>query len=136
MASNSSRIRKIGDQIQRDLSVIIQQEVKDPRVGMVTLNEVKVSTDLSYADVYFTCMAFGQQDNTEQAKVHKEQTSVLNKAAGFMRSKLASGLNLRVIPQLRFHYDAVIETGSHVSSLIDEAIEQDQKRANSDDSDS
>ncbi|MDX1475348.1 MAG: ribosome-binding factor A, partial [Reinekea sp.] len=47
MASNSSRIRKIGDQIQRDLSMIIQQEVKDPRVGMVTINDVKVSTDLS-----------------------------------------------------------------------------------------
>ncbi|WP_320821456.1 30S ribosome-binding factor RbfA, partial [Reinekea sp.] len=59
MASNMSRIRKIGDQIQRDLSKIIQQEVKDPRVGMVTVNDVKVSTDLSYAEVYFTCMAFG-----------------------------------------------------------------------------
>lgn len=130
MASNSSRIRKIGDQIQRDLSMIIQQEVKDPRVGMVTVNDVKVSTDLSYADVYFTCMAFGPQEEADQQEqVRKEQTMLLNKAAGFMRSKLAQGLNLRVIPSLRFHYDAVIETGSKVSALIDEAVQQDKQRS-------
>lgn len=130
MASNSNRIRKIGDQIQRDLSMIIQQEVKDPRVGMVTVNDVKVSTDLSYADVYFTCMAFGpQEEASAQEKLRKEQEAVLNKAAGFMRSRLAQGLNLRVMPMLRFHYDAVIETGSKVSALIDEAVKQDQNRS-------
>lgn len=130
MASNSSRIRKIGDQIQKDLSVIIQREVKDPRVGMVTLNGVKVSTDLSYADIYFTCMAFGPQEEAEeQARVRTEQEKLLNKAAGFMRSQLAQGLKLRVIPQLRFHYDAVIDTGARVSQLIDEARDQDEKRS-------
>ena len=132
MASNSSRIRKIGDQLQRDLATIIQQEVKDPRVGMVTINGVKVSTDLSYADVYFTCMAFGaQQAETDQTRA--EQVAVLNKAAGFMRSRLAQGLNLRVMPLLRFHYDEVIETGSKVSALIDKAVEQDRTRAIDDD---
>jgi ribosome-binding factor A len=134
MASNSNRIRKIGDQIQRDLSMIIHQEVKDPRVGMVTVNDVKVSTDLSYADVYFTCMAFGPQEETSaQEKVRAEQESVLNKAAGFMRSRLAQGLNLRVMPMLRFHYDAVIESGSKVSALIDEAVKQDQDRSDKSD---
>ncbi|TXR51860.1 30S ribosome-binding factor RbfA [Reinekea thalattae] len=126
MASNSNRIRKIGDQIQRDLSAIIQREVKDPRVGMVTINEVKVSSDLSYADVYFTCMAFGAQgDESEQEEKREQQTKLLNQAAGFMRSVLAKGLSLRVIPQLRFHYDAVIESGTRVSALIDKAISQD-----------
>jgi len=133
MASNSSRIRKIGDQIQRDLAVIIQQEVKDPRVGMVTVNDVKVSTDLSYADVYFTCMAFGEQAE-EPENTHMEQEKLLNKAAGFMRTRLAQGLNLRVMPQLRFHYDVVIETGSKVSALIDRAVEEDRSRF-ADDSD-
>lgn len=128
MASNSSRIRKIGDQIQRDLSGIIHQEVKDPRVGMVTLNDVKVSTDLSYADIYFTCMAFGPQaEEAEQIKQREEQTKILNKAAGFMRTRLAQGLSLRVIPQLRFHYDGVIESGAKVSALIDKAVLEDQK---------
>lgn len=130
MASNSSRIRKIGDQIQRDLSVIIQQEVKDPRVGMVTINDVKVSTDLSYADVYFTCMAFGPQEEESNLSEKREaQTRVLNQAAGFMRSQLAKGLSLRVIPQLRFHYDAIIESGSKVSALIDKAVSEDQERS-------
>lgn len=130
MASNVSRIRKIGDQIQKDLSVIIQREMKDPRVGMVTLNAVKVSSDLSYADVYFTCMAFGPQGEAEeQERIRKEQEKLLNKAAGFMRTHLARGLKLRVIPQLRFHYDAIIDTGARVSQLIDEALEQDQKRS-------
>ncbi len=130
MASNSSRIRKIGDQIQRDLSAIIQREVKDPRVGMVTINDVKVSTDLSYAEVYFTCMAFGPQDaEAEQQKIQKEQEQLLNKAAGFMRSRLAKELNLRVMPQLRFHYDAIIESGSKVSALIDKAVSQDVERS-------
>jgi len=137
MASNSSRIRKIGDQIQRDLSMIIQQEVKDPRVGMVTINDVKVSTDLSYADVYFTCMAFGPQEaEQEQKKIHHEQEVLLNKAAGFMRSRLAQGLNLRVMPQLRFHYDEIIETGSKVSALIEKAVNEDAKRSSDTDQDS
>ncbi len=136
MASNSSRIRKIGDQIQRDLAVIIQQDMKDPRLGMVTLNDVKVSTDLSYADVYFTCMAFGpQEEESEQEKVRLEQTALLVQAAGFMRTRLAKGLNLRVIPQLRFHYDAVIDSGSKVSALIDKAVSEDVKRAQENDED-
>lgn len=129
MASNSSRIRKIGDQIQRDLSAIIQQEVKDPRIGMVTVTDVKVSSDLSYAEVYFTCMAFGSQDK-EQETVRVEQTKLLNQAAGFMRTRLAHGLNLRVIPMLRFHYDSVIESGTKVSALIDQAINEDVARSN------
>ena len=130
MASNSSRIRKIGDQIQRDLSAIIQREVKDPRVGMVTINDVKVSTDLSYAEVYFTCMAFGPQEaEAEQQKIQKEQQQVLNNAAGFMRSRLAKELNLRVMPMLRFHYDAILESGSKVSALIDKAVSEDVKRS-------
>ncbi len=130
MASNSSRIRKIGDQIQRDLSMIIQQEIKDPRVGMVTVNDVKVSSDLSYADVYFTCMAFGPQDEEQaQVAIREEQTQLLSNAAGFMRSRLAKGLNLRVIPQLRFHYDAIIESGSKVSQLIDKAVSEDMSRS-------
>jgi len=134
MASNSSRIRKIGDQIQRDLSKIIQQEVKDPRVGMVTVNDVKVSTDLSYADVYFTCMAFGPQDEEkEQVQEREMQEKVLSQAAGFMRTRLAKGLNLRVIPQLRFHYDAVIESGTKVSALIDKAVSEDNQRAQTND---
>lgn len=134
MATNSSRVRKIGDQIQRDLSAIIAREMKDPRVGMVTLNEVRVSSDLSYADVYFTCMAFGEQpEQPDVAAIQQEQTELLNKAAGFMRSQLAQGLKLRVIPQLRFHYDGTLEQGSRVSSLIDRAVASDRREEQDED---
>lgn len=126
MAKENSRIRRIADQIQRDLSVLIQQEVKDPRLGMVTINAVKVSRDLSYADVYFTCMVFGDDADATQAR--SEQEKLLNKAAGFLRSMLAQELKLRVMPQLRFHYDQVIESGARLTGLIDEALRQDQAR--------
>lgn len=129
MASNSNRLRKIGDQIQRDLSTIIQRNVKDPRIGMVTVNGVKVSSDLSYADVYFTCMVFGDElVEKEKLKLRAEQEQVLNKAAGFLRTQLAQGLNLRVMPLLRFHYDTIIERGAKVSALIDQAINEDKQR--------
>lgn len=129
MAKENSRLRRIGDQMQRDLSVLIQQEVKDPRLGMVTINAVKVSRDLSYADIYFTCMAFGDNAEAERA----DQEAVLNKASGFLRSMLAQEIQLRVMPQLRFHYDTVLETGTRLTGLIDEALRQDQARHRDDD---
>lgn len=131
MAKENSRIRRIADQIQRDLSVLIQQEVKDPRLGMVTINAVKVSRDLSYADIYFTCMVFGDDADADQAR--REQEQLLTKAAGFLRSMLAQELKLRVMPQLRFHYDEVIETGARLSGLIDEAVRQDKSRHSDED---
>jgi ribosome-binding factor A len=126
MPKDGTRLRRIGDQIQRDLSVLIQQEVKDPRLGMVTLNSVRVSSDLSYADIYFTCMVFG--DNAEVQLQRREQEAVLNKIAPFLRSNLAKSLKLRVVPHLRFHYDEVIETGARLSGLINEAVRQDKAR--------
>lgn len=126
MAKENSRIRRIADQMQRDLSVIIQQEVKDPRLGMVTLNDVKVSKDLSYADIYFTCMVFGESAEADIER--SEQEAVLNKASGFLRTILARELKLRVMPLLRFHYDPTLESGARLSGLINEAVRQDKAR--------
>lgn len=133
MAKENSRVRRIADQIQRELSVLIQQEVKDPRLGMVTINAVKVSRDLSYADIYFTCMVFGEDAEAEQQRA--DQEAVLKKASGFLRSMLAQSLKLRVMPLLRFHYDDVMESGTRLSGLIDEAVRQDQSRQSGNDSD-
>lgn len=126
MAKENSRTRRIADQIQRDLSVLIQQEVKDPRLGMVTVNAVRVSRDLSYADIYFTCMVFGEDAEARQRR--DDQAAVLNRASGFLRTLLARELKLRVMPQLRFHYDEVLETGTRLTGLIDEAVRQDKNR--------
>lgn len=105
--------------IQRELANLIQKELKDPRVGMVTVNEVKVSRDLSYADVYFTMFRSEDVDHGVEA---------LNRASGFLRSRLSNVLNTRTTPKLRFHYDDTIDTGERISRAIDNAIADDSKR--------
>lgn len=86
MAREFKRTDRVADQIQRDLAVLIQREIKDPRLGMVTISHAKVSKDLGYADIYITVMAIGDQDEAEAIKA---SLKVLNAAAGFLRSELA-----------------------------------------------
>lgn len=116
MPREFSRGHRIADQIQRDLALLIQREVKDPRLGMVTINEAKVSRDLSWADVYFTVLP---DMETEEAE------NLLNGAAGFLRGLLAQGLSTRATPRLRFHYDNSIVNGDRISRAIDEARSRD-----------
>ncbi len=117
-----SRTQRVGDQLQRELAVLIQQEVKDPRIGMITVNAVEVSRDLGYAEVYVT--ALGVDDQPHQAQIEK----ILNGAAGFLRSRLARLMKLRIVPHLRFHYDESIARGQHLSALIDKAVGEDHAR--------
>ena len=114
MPKEYSRGRRIADQLQRELSEIIRLEIKDPRVGLVTLTDVDVSQDNAYAKVFFT--SFGEPVQQEAA------TRALNHAAGFLRSMLAQRLKLRTVPQLRFEYDVSVEHGVKLSRLIDEAV--------------
>jgi len=118
MPREFSRGKRIADHIQRELAIVIQREIKDPRIGMVTLNEVKGSRDLAYADVYFTM--FPSENSGESTKV-------LNNAAGFLRSQLAKILATRTTPRLRFHFDETIENGARLSKAIDDAIRQDSE---------
>lgn len=128
MAREFKRTDRVADQIQRDLAMLIQREIKDPRLGMVTLSYVKVSKDLGYADTYVTVMPLGNQD---EATVTTESLAVLNSAAGFLRKELARGIKLRVMPQLRFHYDESVDRGRRLHSLIEQAYQQEQKRSDS-----
>ena len=116
MPREFSRGQKVGDLIQRELASLIQREVKDPRIGMVTINEANVSRDLAFADIYFTVLPAEHVTSVEEA---------LNQAAGFLRSQLAKVLNTRTTPKLRFHYDATIENGARISRAIDAAIASD-----------
>ena len=120
MPREFSRGRKVGDLIQRELASLIQREVKDPRIGMVTIIEANVSRDLAFADVYFTVLPDKETESVEAA---------LNQAAGFLRSQLARVLNTRTTPKLRFHYDPTIENGARLSRSIDEAIAHDEKQS-------
>lgn len=119
MPKEFSRGRRIADQIQKELASLIQRELKDPRVGMVTINEVKVSRDLAFADVYFTMFA---DDGAGEA------AEALDRASGFLRSALSKVLKIRTTPKLRFHYDNSINEGQRISKAIDDAIADDQKR--------
>ena len=124
-----SRTDRIADQIQRELAVMIQREVKDPRLdAMITVSGVKVSKDLGYADVYVTVL--GKEDKQE---VIKENLAILKHAAGFLRGRIGQSIKLRVVPQLRFHYDESVQRGQHLSSLIEKAVAEDRKRNSSDD---
>ena len=124
MPREFSRGRKIADLIQRELAILIQREVKDPRIGMVTISEATVSRDLSFADIYFTVLP---AENTAEIE------EVLNQAGGFLRSQLAKILSTRTTPRLRFHYDATIENGSRLSQAIDKAIAEDESRGSEQD---
>jgi len=134
----SPRVQRVADQIQRELATLIQLEVKDPRVGMVSITGVDVSKDLAYAKVFITVLnslgddeAVNRSTLSEPGELDKleieENLKALKKAAGFLRTMLAKRLRLRVVPKLDFHYDGSIERGQQLSALIDSAIAADKK---------
>jgi ribosome-binding factor A len=110
--------------MQRDLSELIRTEVKDPRVGMATINAVKVARDLGYADVYVTLLTV--QEVNEQSPEVRESIKALNHAAGFLRSELGRRIKLRTMPQLRFHYDVSVGRGRELDALINRARSKDR----------
>ena len=119
MPREFSRGRRIADLIQKELATLIQREVADPRLGMITINDAKVSRDLAFSDVYFTIFP-----ETNAADAEK----VLNGASGFLRTHLSKVMSTRTTPKLRFHYDATIESGARISKAIDEARAEDLRR--------
>ena len=108
MAKDYSRTQRIGDQMQRELAQLIRREVKDQRLGLVTITAVDVSRDIGHAKVFITVM--GQDD----AEAIKESLKVLNDAAGFLRMQLGKAMKLRSVPQLHFHYDESVQRGAHL----------------------
>ena len=119
MKRPSPRVHRVGDQIQRELADLLKNEVKDPRVGQVTITGVDVSGDLSHATVRFSSLAGKEASN--------DATKALARTAGFLRSELSRRLNLYSVPELRFVYDDSIESGMRMSKLIDEAIASDKQ---------
>ncbi|WP_290783841.1 30S ribosome-binding factor RbfA [Halomonas sp.] len=123
------RTDRVADQLQKELAVLIQREIKDPRLGMVTVSGVEVSRDLGYADVHVTLLG---EDTPEQIK---ENLKVLKQAAGFLRSQIAKRIKLRHVPELRFHYDESVVRGQRLSSLIQDAVASDRSRQGDEDDD-
>ena len=119
MPKSYSRTLRIADQIQRELADLIRNELKDRRVGMITLTDVEVSQDYAHAKIFYTTLG-SKEDNFLTDKG-------LERATGFLRSQLSHRLRLRVVPQLHFIYDESVERGIRLSQLIDKAVEQDGK---------
>ena len=112
--ANVQRQRRVADEIRRMLADIIRLELKDPRVGMITLTDVEVSPDLTHAKVFFTTL--GDDDARKQAETG------LRRASGFLRTMLGHQLKVHNTPELHFAYDASVETGIRISKLIDVAL--------------
>jgi ribosome-binding factor A len=108
------RTRRVGEQIQRELAGLVHEELKDPRLGMVSISGVVVSRDLAHARVYVSVL--GKHEAVD------ESIRVLNNAAGFLRHKLGRRMRLRVVPQLRFYFDSSLEEGARMDALIKAAI--------------
>ena len=111
-SSVPNRGYRVADQIQRDLSELIARELKDPRVGMVTLNAVEVTPDYAHAKVYFSLLT----GNPEEA------TQGLNAAAGFLRNGLFKRLHIHTVPTLHFIFDRTTERASDMNALIAKAV--------------
>ena len=109
--STPNRGYRVADQIQRDLSELIARELKDPRVGMVTINAVEVTPDYAHAKVFFSLLS-GDVAECEQA---------LNEAAGFLRNSLFKKLQIHTVPTLHFHFDRSTERAADLSALIAKA---------------
>lgn len=118
MPREFSRTRRVGEQIQRELAQLIQQEIKDPRLGMVTVSAVDVSRDLAVAKVYVTVLDDACLDTT---------LGILNKATGFLRHSLGKRMKLRAVPELRFINDKTLAEGTRLTELIERAVARDRR---------
>jgi ribosome-binding factor A len=116
MAKEFSRSHRVAEQMRRELADLLQFEVKDPRIGMVTITEVEVTGDMAHAKIFYST-----------AKASDAVQMGLEKSSGFLRTQLAKRMLLRTVPQLHFVYDASIDNGMKMTQLINEAIASDHK---------
>ena len=113
--ANFARTDRVGQQMQREIAQLVRLEINDPRVKLVTITGVEVGGDYSHAKIFFTRLD-GKQAEAQEG---------LDRAAGFLRSRLARSIKLRIMPQLHFVFDSSVERGSHLSQLIDKAVASD-----------
>lgn len=128
MSREFGRPQRVADFLLKELSQLIQRELRDPRIGMVSITDVEVSRDISHAKIFVTVLGCDDADGA------KESVSVLNGAAGFLRSQIAKQTAMRTTPALRFYFDESIGRGAQLSSLIDQAVESDRQNTDADSS--
>ncbi|TDM11880.1 30S ribosome-binding factor RbfA [Macrococcus lamae] len=106
----NNRKERVGEQMKKELSEVISQKIKDPRVGFVTVTEVEVTGDLSLATVYVTVLG--------NDKERRETLDGLEKAKGFMKTEIGQRMKLRIVPELKFVYDESIDYGNKIERMI------------------
>ncbi len=106
------RLTRVGEAIRAEISQMLLRDIKDPRIGFVTITEVVMSADLKHAKVYFSHMG------TEEERLESHRGLI--KASGFMRGELGRRLKLKFAPEIRFFHDDSLETGARISKLLKE----------------
>lgn len=112
MKKGFQRSERVAEQVRRDLAELIRTELKDPRVGMISITEVELSPDYAHAKVFFT---------TLQSEHLPEIQKGLKRASGFLRRELGKRIHIHTLPELHFVHDASLERGASLSQLIDQA---------------
>ncbi|MGV7962655.1 30S ribosome-binding factor RbfA [Photorhabdus tasmaniensis] len=126
MAREFSRTQRVAQEMQKEIAIILQREVKDPRIGMATVSGVEVSRDLAYAKVFVTFLNVLTEEH--DSDVVKNGIKALNEASGFIRSLLGKAMRLRIVPELTFSYDNSLVEGMRMSNLVTNVVKNDEQR--------
>lgn len=122
MVKTFSRSSRVGHELQKEIAIILQREIKDPRLGMVTVSGVDISRDLAYAKVFVTFL------NDSDPNVVEQGLKVLNDATGYIRTLIGKAMRLRIIPEIKFLYDESLVKGMEMSNLVSDVIKNDKER--------
>lgn len=123
MAKEFGRPQRVAQELQKEIAIILQREIKDPRLGMmVTVSGVEVSRDLAYAKVFVTFL----NDKDEEAV--KNGLKALKEASGYIRTLLGKAMRLRIVPELTFFYDNSLIEGMRMSNLVSSVVRNDAER--------
>ncbi|HEJ2450603.1 TPA: 30S ribosome-binding factor RbfA [Vibrio cholerae] len=121
MPKEFSRTQRVAQQLQKELAMILQREVRDSRLGMVTISDVEVSRDLAYAKVFVTFLSIGEQTPESCLAALREHEVQI-------RMMLGKQIRLRLTPEIRFYYDNTLVEGMRMSNLVTEVINSDKRR--------
>ena len=122
MSREFKRSDRVAQELQKEIAVILQREVKDPRIGMVTVSDGEISRDLAYAKIYVTFLFDNDQDAITRG------LAGLNNASGYIRTLVGKAMRLRIVPELKFFYDKSLVEGMRMSNLVTNVVRQDQAR--------
>lgn len=128
MAREFKRSDRVAQELQKEVAVILQREVKDPRIGMVTVSDVEVSKDLAYAKIFVTFLFDDDPEIVEQGM------KGLEKASPYIRTLVGKAMRLRIVPELRFIYDESLVEGMRMSNLVSNVIKNDESKHVAEDS--